>query len=160
MRKGVKDICKLKKVIEEIKKIIDDYKLYYLNDIHNTLSNVINLMEEEENLKIYCVEKHTRNYIPGMGTDVFVNKYKFLSIEECEEFISKIQIGINEISKYRHENTIICVKILLHNEIIKTFNKTFNKTKHSDYEERINKDGKTYWYDRHKHISLYKNPHI
>jgi hypothetical protein len=159
-----KNIYQLKKITEDIEKLIDDYKLDYLNNIYNNLINSIKLIEkekeEEEKLKIYCVEIHKRNYLPGQGTDIFVNKHKFSSIEECEYFISKLQIGITQISKYREENTIECVKILLNTEIIKTFDKKTIEVKQTDYEERINKDGITYWYHRNEHISLYKNPNI
>lgn len=154
------DISTLKKVIEEIKILIDDYTLYYLNDIYSTLNNLIKLIEkekeEEENLKVYSIEIHTRNYIPGAGRDIFVDKRKFSSIEECEDCISKLQIGITNVNRYREEKTIECAKIILNNEIIKIF----NEKKHLEYEERINKDGKTYWYNKYTHISLYKNPHI
>ena len=160
------DIPTLKKVTEDIKILIDDYTLYYLNDIHSTLNNLIKLIEkekeEEEKLKVYSIEIHRRNYMPGAGTDIFVDKNKFSSIETCEDFISKLPIGITNVSKYREENTIECVKIILNNEIIQIFNKRIktNEKKHSEYEEIINKDGKTYWYNKHKHISYYTNPDI
>jgi hypothetical protein len=104
----------------------------------NSIKLIEKEKEEEEKLKIYCVEIHKRNYLPGQGTDIFVNKHKFSSIEECEYFISKLKIGITEISKYREENTIECVKILLNTEIIKTFDKKTIEVKQTDYEERIN----------------------
>jgi len=123
-----KNISTLKKVTEDIKILIDDYTLYYLNDIYNTLNNLIKLIEkEEENLKVYSIEIHRRNYIPGAGRDIFVDKYKFSSIEKCEDFISKLQIGITNVTRYREENTIECAKIILNNEIIKIVNE---KNKH------------------------------
>jgi hypothetical protein len=83
-----KNIPILKKITEDIKKIIDDYNFNYLNDIYNTLTNLIKLREKEE---------------------------------QEEEKI--------------------------------------NKRKQLIYEERVNKDGKTYWYDLHNHISFYINPY-
>ena len=93
--------------------------------IYNTLTDLINLKEkkkdEEDKLKIYCIEIHTRDYIPGYGTDIFVSNYKFTSIKECEDYISKLQIGITIYGKYRHEKTIEKVYILLNNKIIKHY---------------------------------------
>jgi len=171
----LKNISRLKQVTEEIENLINDYKLDYLHIIYNTLTNLIKVIEkeeeEEEKLKIYCVEIHNVNYHPWQGHERDVYTHKFSSIEECEDFISKLQIGITKFSTYRQENTITCVKIVLNNEIIKTFHekpieiiKTFHEkpieVKQTDYEERINEDGVTYWYHRDKHISLYKNPNI
>jgi hypothetical protein len=153
-----KNISTLKEATEEIKTLIDDYTLDYLNDIYNTLTNLINLIEkeeeEEEKLKVYSIQIYRRNYISGFGTDIFVDKHKFSSIEKCEDFISKLQIGITNINKYRHENTIECVKILLNNEIIKIFDgrtKTDGR-KQLDYGGRVDKDGGTYWYNGYEHI--------
>lgn len=158
----------LKKVTADIKILIDEYKLNYLLDIYNILTDLINLREkekdEEDKLKIYCIEIHRRNYIPGAGTDIFVDNYKFSSIKECEDYISKLQIGVTITSKYRVENTIETVDILLNNKIIKHYNKKnpFNKLSYcvSSWEERQTLDGKIYWYHSNKYISTYTNPHI
>ena len=100
-----KNISVLKKNTEDIKTLIDDYKLNYLNDIYNILTNLIE--KEEEKLKVYSIDK-----------------CKFSSIKTF-------------------------------NEPIKT-----NGRKQTGFEERINKDGKTYWYNRDTYKSVYKNPHI
>ena len=161
-----KNIYQLKMITENIKYLIDIYKLDYLNDVYIILTNLIELIEkekkEDEKLKIYCVEIHKRNYLPGNGTDIFISKHKFSSREECNKFISNLKIGITEISKYREENTIESAKILLNDEIIETFNKKIktDERKQTDYEEKITNEGITYWYDSHKNISLYKNPYI
>jgi len=151
-----KTISTLKKAAEEIKTLINDYKLDYLNSIFNVLSNQIKLIEEEEKLKVYSIEIYRKSYIEGFG-DIFVDKHKFSSIKECEDFISKLPIGITHNGKYRQENTNVCVKILLNNEIINIFNK---KTKQSCWEERIDKDGKTYWYHIYKYETRFTNPNI
>ena len=61
-------------------------------------------------------------------------------------------------SKYREENTILTVDILLNNKIIKHYDKKIKMI--YGYEKRKNKDGITYWYHPQTHISLYKNPNI
>jgi hypothetical protein len=159
-----KNISELKKDTEDIKILIDEYKLNYLLDIYNILTDLINLREkekeEEEKLKVYCIEIRRRNYIPGAGTDVFVDNYKFSTIKECEDCISKLQIGVTITSKYREENTIENVDILLNNKIIKHYNKKNPFKVLSPWEERQTLDGKIYWYHSNKYISTYTNPHI
>jgi hypothetical protein len=159
-----KNISELKKVTEDIKILIYEYKLNYLLDIYNILTDLINLREkekeEEEKLKVYCIEIRRRNYIPGAGTDVFVDNYKFSTIKECEDCISKLQIGVTITSKYREENTIENVDILLNNKIIKHYNKKNPFKVLSPWEERQTLDGKIYWYHSNKYISTYTNPHI
>lgn len=159
-----KNISELKKVTEDIKILIDEYKLNYLLAIYNILTDLINLIEkekeEEEKLKVYCIKIRRRNYIPGAGTDVFVDNYKFSSIKECEDCISKLQIGVTITSKYREENTIENVDILLNNKIIKHYNKKNPFKVLSPWEERQTLDGKIYWYHSNKYISTYTNPHI
>lgn len=159
-----KNISELKKVTEDIKILIDEYKLNYLSTIYNILTDLINLREkekeEEEKLKVYCIEIRRINYIPGAGTDEFVNNYKFSSMEECEDYISKLQIGVTTTTKYREENTIENVYILLNNKIIKHYNKKNPFKVLSSWEKRQTLDGKIYWYHSNKHISTYTNPHI
>jgi len=124
---NLKNVFELKKVIENIKLLIDEYNLNYLEDIYNILTDLIELREKEEKekekLQIYCVKIHRRNYIPGAGTDIFVDDYKFSSIKECEDYISKIKIGVIIYGKYRQENTVKTIDILLNDKVIRHYNK-------------------------------------
>ena len=123
---------KLKELSININELIQQYNLDYLKDIYLNIKNKLNEMNEEikkyEKSKIYYVRKYVKNYIPGAGTDIFGYQYRFISLENCNEYISKqSNINYTKYSGYylsQTENTILKIEILLNDIIIKTITTT------------------------------------
>jgi len=117
----------LKELSQNIRILIREYELEYLQDIYLLICNKINEIYEErkkyEESKIYCVKTYVRNYMPGMGTDYFEKQYYYTSLEKCNEHISKCPtIGVTEYSGYgwsENENTYLKIEILCKYQIIK-----------------------------------------
>lgn len=168
-------------LLMNIKMLIDKYKLSYLQSVYDELISRKEKEREEreesirktnekiekerkerkeekeetEKLKIYCVETH---YTIGDGTDIFVDKYKFLTKQECKDFISRLpKIGV---TVYSSAKTIKSINILLNDELIKHY-ENLPKTpalKSSAWKKKYAADGKVYWYDHKTRASVYLDP--
>jgi len=128
INKYTDNINKLKNINNEIKELINNYKLNYLEKIYEILNNIIYKFDIHKELNnkflIYKVISYTLNYLPGQGRDIYIHENKFKSLEDCNDYISSLQLGITKYSGYgfgRKENTIEKIEILYHNNIIKIY---------------------------------------
>lgn len=135
------------KINNEIKDLIDTYSLKYLDKIYENLNIKLkkNIVHKEliERFLVYSVKTFTRNYIPGLGSNIYESTTFFRDIDECNNYISTIK-PIGFIKKYYNgctitEDTITKIEIK-HNEniiIILTIKQYIEQFKNKKYDEEM-----------------------